>query len=189
MRFFTAMILTAAATIVTPVVEAAAEVGGCTDYDVFILRHLEKEDDGTKDPSLNALGEKNSQKLAELPIFSNIQHGFYTPYKRTYETLGYIETEKTVYDPSESQDLVKTIKEQHCGETVVIVGHSNTVPSLVNAFGGSFTVSYAGQPLSHTPQINLDEQDYGSIYRVTFHNERLHQQLYHLNPEGQKKVE
>lgn len=189
MRFLTAIMATAALTLIDTSAQAAGEVNGCKDYDVFILRHLEKDNDGTKDPSLSQLGKLNAKKLAELTVFSNINHAFYTPYKRTYETLEFIDAEKSVYDPSQTQQLVRKIKDKHCGETVVIAGHSNTVPGLVTAFGGSFTVSYAGQNLSYTPDISLDENDYGSIFRVTFHNERLHQQLYQLNPKGQRKLQ
>ena len=189
MRFLTAIIATAAFTFIDTSVQAAGEVNGCKDYDVFILRHLEKDNDGTKDPSLSKLGKENAKKLAELTLFSNIDHAFYTPYKRTYETLEFIEAEKNVYDPSQPQQLVRKVKDEHCGETVVIVGHSNTVPDLVSAFGGAFTVSYAGKSLSQTPSVSLSEKDYGSIFRVTFHNERLHQQLYQLNPKGQTKVQ
>lgn len=189
MRFLTAIIAAVALTFIDTPVYAAGEVNDCKDYDVFILRHLEKDNDGTKDPSLSQLGNENAKKLAELTLFSDIDHVFYTPYKRSYETLEFIEAEKSVYDPSQPQQLVRKVKNEHCGETVVIVGHSNTVPGLVVAFGGAFTVSYAGQHLSYTPSINLSEQDYGSIFRVTFHNERLHQQLYQLNPKGQNKVQ
>jgi len=167
--------------VLSPTVMALEEESRCNDYDVFVLRHLEKADDGSRDPSLNSVGKKNARTLAELPIIEEASHSFYTPYKRTYETLEFIETEKSVYDPKQTEKLVHKIKQQHCGETVLVVGHSNTVPGIIKALGGSFDITYAGQKLSSEPVIMLNEKDYGSVFRVTFHNERIHQQLYRIN--------
>jgi len=172
--------------VLSPKVMALDEKSGCNDYDVFVLRHLEKANDGTRDPSLNSIGKKNAKTLAALPIIKEASHSFYTPYKRTYETLEFIDTEKSVYDPMQTEKLVRKIKDQHCGEIVLVVGHSNTVPAIIKALGGSFDIRYAGQKLSSDPVIMLNEKDYGSVFRVTFHNERIHQQLYHINSSSEQ---
>lgn len=172
--------------VLSPQISALEGESRCSDYDVFVLRHLEKADDGTRDPSLNSLGKKNARTLAELPMIKEASHSFYTPYKRTYETLEFIDTEKSVYDPKQTDKLVHKIKEQHCGETVLVVGHSNTVPTIIKALGGSFNITYAGQTLSSEPVIMLNERDYGSVFRVTFHNERIHQQLYRINSNSEQ---
>ncbi|GAA4355072.1 histidine phosphatase family protein [Kangiella marina] len=180
------LLFTTMATLVLGIVQpsaSAAEINNrCNDYDVFVLRHLQKQDDGTKDPSLNEVGQQQAQQLSTMKALSTVNHGFYTPYKRTYETLQYVDVEKSIYDPTKPEELIQRIKDKHCGETVVVVGHSNTVPSIITALGGSFGVTYAGKPLKKEPTVYLSEQDYGSIFRVTYHNERIHQQLYHLMP-------
>lgn len=160
---------------------SSAVAKDCHEFDVFVLRHLEKDQqDSGSDPSLSQKGKANAKKIGQLKAMHGVQHGFYTPYKRTFETLEFLDIEKSVYDPTEPEALVKTIKTQYCGQAVVIVGHSNTVPAIISAFGGQFTVSYAGESLEKGASIDLSENDYGRIFRVTMHNGRRHQQLYRL---------
>jgi len=153
----------------------------CKDYDVFVLRHFEKEEAEGKDPNLSKRGQSQAKKLSQLPMLKGVSHGFYTPYKRTYQTLEHLDIQKSVYDPSQPESLIEHIKNNYCGKSVVIAGHSNTVPDLVKLLGGRFVVSYAGQSLGQEPVIHLSESDYGSVFRVTLHNERLHQQLYKVD--------
>jgi broad specificity phosphatase PhoE len=166
---------------------ATKEEATCKDYDVFVLRHLEKDPAESKDPSLSAEGKANAQRLSQLSVLQSVKHGFYTPFKRTYETLQFFDISKSVYEPGQVEKLASDIKKEHCGESVVIVGHSNTVPRIIKAFGGGFNVSYAGQSLQKEPSIKLSEADYGSIFRITYHNERLHQQLYRVDQTSIKK--
>lgn len=186
MKPFIIMIISVTTAIATMQANAAGAENSCKDYDVFVLRHLEKQEDGTKDPSLTKAGKAQAQQLAELPMISDVGHAFYTPYKRTYETLEFIETDKTSYDPKQTDELIATIKREHCGKTVLVAGHSNTVPNIIKALGGNFTITYAGQKLDVEPTVLLSEKDYGSVFRVTFHNGRIHQQLYKLHYVGKE---
>lgn len=161
--------------------KGSAKADSCLNYDVFVLRHLEKEKGVQNDPGLSAEGEQQAKQLAELDILKNISHAFYTPYKRTYETLQYLDVEKSVYEPKQGNHLANLIKSDYCEQSVMVVGHSNTVPKLIQALGGEFSVSYAGHSLGKSSVISLSEQDYGTIFRVTFHNERRHQRLYQIN--------
>lgn len=160
--------------------QSAQDVVDCKDYDVFVMRHLAKEQGSSKDPELSKVGQQQAKQLSELEIIEEVEHAFYTPYKRTFQSLSYIDVTKTSYQPGNPEQLVNTIKSDFCGKSVLVVGHSNTVPAIIKALGAKFGVSYAGRPLHKEPEIILNESDYGSIFRVTFHNERIHQQLYQL---------
>ncbi|WP_223668866.1 phosphoglycerate mutase family protein [Kangiella shandongensis] len=159
---------------------ATQELADCKDYDVFVMRHLDKELGSSDDPELSSKGLQQAKKLSELDIMKSVEHAFYTPFNRTFQSLSYIDVSKTAYQPGATKHLVNTIKADYCGKSVLVVGHSNTVPSIIKALGGKFSVSYADSPLYKTPEIILNESDYGSIFRVTFHNGRLHQQLYRI---------
>lgn len=157
----------------------------CHEFDVFVLRHLEKDpQDKGKDPSLSKKGKANAKKLAQLKAVKGVQHVFYTPYKRTFETTEFLDVDKSAYDPSEPEALIKKIKAEFCGETVMVVGHSNTVPAIISSFGGEFSISYAGEQIEKGANVHLSENDYGRIFRITMLNERRHQQIYMLKSDS-----
>lgn len=122
-------------------------------HSVFVVRHLQKGDGA--DPSLSAEGAANAQRLADMLKHKAVVAIFATPTRRAMETgqplakaLGIT---VTPYDPSNPAALAAKVAA--AGGPVLIVGHSNTVPELVQMFGGARPA-----PLS--------EQDFGTLYDV-----------------------
>lgn len=114
---------------------------------VFIIRHAEKADDGSKDPSLSAAGKSRAAALAKTLSKTRI-HGIYsTPYKRTRETVGVLSTQTGVsvenYDPMDLEAIRLLVHNQK-GKTLVFAGHSNTVPLILNKLTQS--ISYKSLP-------------------------------------------
>lgn len=150
--------------------EAASEPGQCDNYDVYVMRHLPKEKVANTDPQLNELGQKMALALSESDFMAHVDVGFSTDYQRTKQTIKPSATRYDfdihLYNPRDNQALVEVINTQHCGKTIVIVGHSNTTPAIVSALGGTFEVSFAGKPLPANTQVQLDESDYGAVFHV-----------------------
>lgn len=126
------------------------------DQTTFILvRHAEKANDGTRNPPLNEDGIKRSANLAEMLANQEITALYSTPFKRTQETLTPIAEAKGLkvqdYDPYAKGEWLTTLAEKHAGGTVVISGHSNTIPTLANALLGNETFS------------QFDESDYSNL--------------------------
>jgi broad specificity phosphatase PhoE len=122
-------------------------------HSAFVVRHLQKAEGA--DPSLSAEGAANAQHLAVMLKDKGVVAVFATPTRRAMETgqplakaLGIA---VTPYDPSNAAALAAKVAA--AGGPVLVVGHSNTVPDLVQLFGGSRPA-----PLS--------EQDFGTIYDV-----------------------
>ena len=63
------------------------------------------------------------------------------------------------YNPSDLKGLAKALKENDQGKTVLVVGHSNSTPSLVNALLGK----------EQFPMI--EESEYGHLFAVTITHE------------------
>jgi len=111
------------------------------DLTTFILvRHAEKSLDGTNDPPLNEAGMRRANYLASLLANQDIDALYSTPYVRTEATLTPIGrdrgTEVRTYDSyADKSWLIKVLK-KHQGGTIVISGHSNTIPGLANALLG-----------------------------------------------------
>lgn len=127
---------------------------------LIFVRHAEKIDDGTRDPSLSKEGKDRAVRLADILLKEfNVSAIYSTPYKRTKETaspiadsLGLLIQEYGLNDP---KGLVASIISSNQASTALIVGHSNTTPLLVNISLGEERFE------------QLDEKAYGDIFIVT----------------------
>jgi len=120
-----------------------------------LVRHAEKAADGTNNPPLTEQGKERSENLASLLGNQQVTALYATPFKRTQETLTPIanQTELTIqsYDPYAKGEWLATLLDKHSGGTVVIAGHSNTIPLLANALLGDDTIA------------QFDEKDYSNL--------------------------
>ncbi len=130
---------------------------------IFLVRHAEKAGEPTdRDPELNEAGRQRAAALARVLGDANISAIYSTPYIRTEKTaaplaekLGLVVT-ITPISGTFVQDLAATLRSEHEGETVVVVGHSNTVPQTITALG--------------VPLENLEEHEYDWLFVVTLTN-------------------
>ena len=128
---------------------------------IILVRHAEKADDGTSNPGLTPLGQARAQRLAAMLAPTGINAVYSTPYKRTRLTgqpTADLEGLRVVeYDPRD-EEFTQDLLEKHSGETILVVGHSNTIPMLVNTLTG--TTNY--------PQ--LEEMEYDKLFVVSLIN-------------------
>lgn len=126
---------------------------------IYLTRHAEKAKDGTKDPSLTEEGRERAKTFARNLEKNNVRAIYSTDYKRTRETVAPLAEalglELIIYDPGKLENLKEEIlKEYKYGETVVVVGHSNTTPTLVNLL------------INKEQFKQIDEDDYTNLYKV-----------------------
>jgi broad specificity phosphatase PhoE len=121
---------------------------------LYVIRHLERAP-GDADPSLSARGAARAEQLAELLAGANIKAVFGTATKRAQETGAPLARRLgltvTTYNPRDVEALAAAVAAAE--GPVLIVGHSNTVASLVARFGGE-------------KPAELTEQDYGTLFVV-----------------------
>ena len=106
----------------------------------YFIRHAEKDrsDPTNKNPSLTMQGQERANKWALYFKDKNIAAVYSTNYKRTQQTALPIAKEQNLeiisYIAKEliSENFVVNNK----GKNIVIVGHSNTTPELVNRILG-----------------------------------------------------
>lgn len=131
---------------------------GQTPTTFILVRHAEKADDGTRNPSLSEIGKERAANLAEILSKQEIAALYSTPYKRTQETLqplaDNMELEVQAYDPYSKGEWLGELYKTHEGKTVVISGHSNTIPNLANALLGKETFQ------------QFDEKEYSNLIIV-----------------------
>jgi broad specificity phosphatase PhoE len=109
-----------------------------------VVRHAEKVDDSL-DPSLNDAGRRRAELLASMLADSGIDAIHTSQFKRTRETAAPVARRlglQVVVDPIQGEDhageqraLAEQLIAKHAGERVLIVGHSDTVPLLIDALG------------------------------------------------------
>jgi phosphohistidine phosphatase SixA len=120
---------------------------------VYVMRHLER--DAGKDPPLNAIGVKQADDLATWFRRDRPKAIFVTPFRRAQETAAPLAKRLRItpltYDPAKPEAMLAQVKASKW--PVLIVGHSNTVPKIVEALGG---------PASP----DLADNDYGRIWII-----------------------
>lgn len=113
---------------------------------IVVARHAEKAADDPRDPSLSESGRERARALAVLLKDADVAAVYGTQYKRTRETtdpiaqqrgLVFIERPMTAANTATYYaELAREVLAASAGKTVLIVGHSNTVPQIVQAFSG-----------------------------------------------------
>lgn len=104
----------------------------------IVVRHAEKADDGSRDPPLSSAGRTRAQALAVHLSTSPLAAAYATPFRRTQQTAEVVAATHGIavstYDPAVApSDFAATLRARHHRGTVLVVGHSNTVPGLVAA--------------------------------------------------------
>ena len=141
-RMIAAMLLAA---LLAPVPARAGEALADATV-VVIVRHAEKGSDDPRDPTLSEAGQARARALAATFAGAGLDAVFATQYRRTRltaapaaEAAG-LDVQVRPIGPDVAAtydaDLVAEIRALPAGSTVLVVGHSNTVPALVRAFGG-----------------------------------------------------
>ena len=125
---------------------------------IFLVRHAEKANDGTSDPSLSEKGSLRAENLSRMLSTANIEFIYSTDYKRTKETGRPLATllnkEISIYDPRDEL-AIDGILDQSGDSRILIVGHSNTIPGLVNKLIGKEEYS------------QLAESEYDKLFVLT----------------------
>lgn len=113
---------------------------------VIVVRHGEKAADGGDNPSLSDAGRARAQRLADIAEQAGVEFVLTTHLKRTKETAQPFVTRRGV--PTRAFELTRAnlaahpkavadeIRKNHAGRTVLVVGHSNTAPRIVNELTG-----------------------------------------------------
>jgi len=124
----------------------------------ILVRHAEKADDGTKDPALSEEGKSRAQRLAAHLNSTDLTAVYSTPYHRTRSTVEDIAESHNLqileYEPF-AGDVLDEMLENNRGGIILISGHSNTTPHLVNTLIGKDMLE------------QLDESDYDNLFIVT----------------------
>jgi broad specificity phosphatase PhoE len=120
----------------------------------WVMRHLNTPA-GERDPDLTAEGQRVAALLATWFTRDRPRVIYVSDFRRTRQTAGPLAARlgltPIVYDPADTPGLIARVRAGP--HPALIVGHSNTVPDIVEQLGGT-----RPGPLVH--------EDFGDIWRV-----------------------
>jgi broad specificity phosphatase PhoE len=123
---------------------------------VYVVRHAEKVDE-SNDPALSAAGQARAEALARHLRNAGITAIVVNKYQRTQLTAAPLAAQLKLQPEqlplSTPEAVVAALKERHAAETVLVVGHSNTVPGILEQLGCQ-------------EKITMTNDDYDNLYVV-----------------------
>lgn len=106
---------------------------------VYVVRHAEKADATSSDPTLSPAGQARAQSLAHVLTQAGIDAVYVTQFQRTQMTGAPTAAANTLtakqYSAADTGPVVADILANHGGQEILLVGHSNTVDDLLDALG------------------------------------------------------
>ena len=121
---------------------------------VLVVRHLHTPE-GERDPDLTAEGQRQAALLADRLAGEGVRAIYVSDYRRTRQTAaplaGRLGLTPIVYDHSDTPALVARVRAGPL--PALVVGHSNTVPDIVERLGGP-----RPGPMVHA--------DFGDLWRI-----------------------
>ena len=121
---------------------------------VLLVRHADRQ--GSAD-ALTPVGAARATDLARALEKSTLTAIYASEAIRTQQTaepsanqFG-IATE--IVPAADVEGLVNSIRSHHAGQTILVVGHSNTVPQIIAHFGG--------------PAVTIDESEFDDLFVLT----------------------
>ena len=145
----------------------AAASAAAQDQVIFLVRHAERAPVPANqpsrgmmgdDPPLSAAGQERARRLASMLASAGIKHIFTTEYQRTRQTAAPLAERANVKPVMGAAKDPKAFIEQiqKASGSVLVVGHSNTIPDLLKGLG----VKQA---------ITIPESEYDNLFVVVRH--------------------
>jgi broad specificity phosphatase PhoE len=133
---------------------ACATTAGSGPPPVYVMRHLNTPE-GQRDPELLPEGQRAAAALPGWFGRERVRAIYVSDFRRTRQTAAPLAARlrltPIVYDPADTPGLIARVRAGP--RPALIVGHSNTVPEIIEALGGTRPA-----PLVHA--------DFGDIWRV-----------------------
>lgn len=149
---------TIAAAVAASVLAACASTPAPREPHIFVMRHLHKAADA-QDPGLTPQGQACAQQLARFLGNQDIRAIYASTTRRAQETAAPLAAARRLtaqtYAPADTAGVAARARAE--AGSVLVVGHSNTVPEIVERLGG-------------TRPAPIDESRYADVWRVSRSN-------------------
>lgn len=117
----------------------ARSVAECEPGALYVVRHAEKATGTDPDVELSEQGKATAQALVAFFADRGLDAIYTTHLRRTMQTAMPVaaarDLDVRVLPAGDTPRLLQRLKTAHCGQHVLVVGHSNTVPDIAAALG------------------------------------------------------
>ncbi|MCK6551597.1 histidine phosphatase family protein [Myxococcota bacterium] len=123
---------------------------------IILVRHAEKRlEPKEDDPPLTDAGRARAEELVKAVATFDVKVLYATEYKRTQETIAPLAkalgVEPIIRSSKDPAATAADIVASHAGRTILVAGHSNTVPDLIAALGGP-------------KDVKIEDGDYDNLF-------------------------
>lgn len=134
-----------------------AAPGVCIAQDtIFVVRHAERAD-ASADSALSPAGDARAVRLATMLKDAGVTKIYTTDLKRTIQTAAplaaALHLTATALKAADHEALLEKVRAASPQDRLLIVGHSNTVPAVLQALGV-------------TPAIAIADSEYDNLFVV-----------------------
>jgi broad specificity phosphatase PhoE len=131
---------------------------------IYIVRHAEK--DTGNNPNLTNIGQKRAEVLGQVLANKKITAAFSTNTKRTVQTatiaLANSALNIVTYNNDSNYTQLKTLIKNANKKNVLVVGHSNTVCTIIKAFG-----------VKKFTRTQLDDFEYDKLFILKYKRKKV----------------
>lgn len=124
---------------------------------IVLVRHAEKASEPRTDPPLTRAGQERAEDLARAVSNLGVEHILHSEYERTRATVApaaeALGITPRVVKAGDYDEVVRSVKNEYKGSVILLAGHSNTVPEIIERLGVP------------DPPV-LSEQDYDDLFLV-----------------------
>ena len=129
-------------------------VPGYSQTALIVVRHAERADQ-SQDTKLSATGEERARALARTLADANVSAIYVTQFQRTAQTAKplaeHLNVKPVVMEAQDVAGLALKIRTSNANQVVLVVGHSDTVPNILKAFG-------------HLEPITIEQDEFDSLF-------------------------
>lgn len=141
-----------------------------TTVTVLMVRHAEKAKLPPDNPPLTQAGRERARALAQTASVAGVSAVYASQLQRTQQTVqptaDLLGLTVEVVEKEDVKKLARLIRDKHQGETVLVAGHSNTVPRIIEALGGR-SLCPKPFPFYKDGTCHLSEDQFDNLFIVT----------------------
>lgn len=142
---------------------------------IILVRHAEKAKSNDNNPNLSEIGQQRAKKLAKTLKNASINAIYATEFARTQETAKplseIINIPIKIIEANSTDKLVNEIQDKHKGENILVVGHSNTLPSIIEKLGNIKIQEINENEYNNLFILNISKNDRAKLLSLKYGKE------------------
>lgn len=142
---------------------------------IILVRHAEKAKSNDNNPNLSEIGQQRAKKLAKTLKNASINTIYATEFARTQETAKplseIINIPIKIIEANSTDKLVNEIQDKHKGENILVVGHSNTLPSIIEKLGNIKIQDLEENEYDNLFILNISKNDRAKLLNLKYGKE------------------